>query len=369
LTRYQAEAFIATYDEVKPHMNTDIRVLVSFRGHRKRRRLEKIIGPGATGHLIDLWIFAAISRPSGILDDWDADDIADAANYRGNPQELVEALVDTGWLDRLDDGSFALHNWDERQGWVSGSEERSNKARLLALMRHHGEKAFEIAKEKYGIDPAEYGFDTEPMPDACGAQCDTHAARNAARNADAHAARNAPYPYPSQEKDFASAKSGAAGQPKQKTEENQAANNHNRTPPKSSAPASKPQGKSSIKPKPHYMKTAGQYAQEIKAANQKIDQLSARNGKKFNGHKFTQFWLNKRGHPAAVADTLQGVIDYWDSIEGDPWGYAEKIMATKNGNYWEAENTAEAQALKQMPINEKVRQLIAILFTPTAKPP
>jgi 3-oxoacyl-[acyl-carrier-protein] synthase II len=33
-------------------MNTDIRVLTSFKGHRKRLRLEQVLGKGATGHLL-----------------------------------------------------------------------------------------------------------------------------------------------------------------------------------------------------------------------------------------------------------------------------------------------------------------------------
>ena len=35
-------------------MNSDIRLAVSFRGHRKRKRLRLLLGPGSTDYLIDL---------------------------------------------------------------------------------------------------------------------------------------------------------------------------------------------------------------------------------------------------------------------------------------------------------------------------
>ena len=34
-------------------MNTDIRLAVSFRGHRKRKRLRLLLGPGSTDYLLE----------------------------------------------------------------------------------------------------------------------------------------------------------------------------------------------------------------------------------------------------------------------------------------------------------------------------
>ena len=34
--------------------NTDIRIAVSFRGHRKRRKLRMLLGAGSTDYLVDL---------------------------------------------------------------------------------------------------------------------------------------------------------------------------------------------------------------------------------------------------------------------------------------------------------------------------
>lgn len=51
-------------------MNTDIRLAVPFRGHRKRKRLRLLLGPGSTDYLLDLWIATAMNHPDGILTAW-----------------------------------------------------------------------------------------------------------------------------------------------------------------------------------------------------------------------------------------------------------------------------------------------------------
>jgi hypothetical protein len=115
-------------------MNTDIRLLVSFRGHRKRKRLKLRLGAGSTDYLIDLWLSAAEDRPEGILYDWDETDIALAADWPGEPSELVEALLECKWLD-YDNGTYSLHDWEEHQSWASGAKARSLKAKKAAAAR------------------------------------------------------------------------------------------------------------------------------------------------------------------------------------------------------------------------------------------
>jgi len=164
-------------------MNSDIRVLVSFKGQRKRKRLEMILGPGATGHLIDLWLTAAIDRPDGILSGYDETDIKIAAGWEDDPKKLVKALIDTKWLDKEKDGTFVLHGWQEHQGWCVGANDRSNKARINALIGHHGrEKGLKIAAKQYGINPIDHGYQsaTSTLPET-----------------EQHAKRNAPSPSPS----------------------------------------------------------------------------------------------------------------------------------------------------------------------------
>ena len=116
--------------------NTDIRVLTSFKGHRKRRKLKRLIGPGATDYLIDFWITVALDRPTGDLSGWDECDIADAAGWPEDkdPNELVNALVDCKWLDKTEDG-YHPHNWEVHQAWACNADKRSAKARHASNKR------------------------------------------------------------------------------------------------------------------------------------------------------------------------------------------------------------------------------------------
>lgn len=116
-------------------MNSDIRLAVSFRGHRKRKRLRLLLGPGSTDYLIDLWIATAMTHPSGVLQGMDEIDIALEAGWEGAPKQFVAALVECGFLEKADNGSFALHDWDDHQGYVIHAERRKAQARNAAAAR------------------------------------------------------------------------------------------------------------------------------------------------------------------------------------------------------------------------------------------
>ena len=106
-------------------MNTDIRLLISFKGHRKRKRLKMILGEGYLDYLIDLWLTAAEDRPDGILTGWDEIDIALAAGWEhDNHQKLIDAFMECGFLDKYDE-YYCIHDWDEHQGWACGAKARS----------------------------------------------------------------------------------------------------------------------------------------------------------------------------------------------------------------------------------------------------
>jgi len=117
-------------------MNSDIRLLISFKGHRKRKRLKRTLCHDATDYLIDLWITAAVDRPDGVLTGWDKHDIADAANWPEDkpPETLVNALIDCGWIDEIN-GTYHLHDWKEHQSWACNAQARSSKAKKAAEAR------------------------------------------------------------------------------------------------------------------------------------------------------------------------------------------------------------------------------------------
>lgn len=136
-------------------MNSDIRIPVSFIGHRKRRKLNLMLGvPECAGYLLDLWLNAAMNRPKGVLHDMDAADIALDAGWEGDPDVFVEGLVNCGFLDVDDEGVYVIHDWNVHQGYAQFSEERSEQARNAANVRW--------AKRRAGSGNA------AGMPEQCG---------------------------------------------------------------------------------------------------------------------------------------------------------------------------------------------------------
>ena len=115
-------------------MNTDIRVDVSFRGHRKRRKLRRILGLGSTDYLLDLWIGVAMTKPDGDLAGWTNEDLADEAGWEGDANVFAQALKEAGFLDG-EEGGYSLHDWGDHQPWVVDAPKRSEKGKKAAEAR------------------------------------------------------------------------------------------------------------------------------------------------------------------------------------------------------------------------------------------
>ena len=153
--------------------NTDIRVGLTFPQNPMLKRLMRLIGPGAAYHLISLWVAVAASKPDGILENWDENSIADAANWMGNPKKLVEALEQCDWLHRTETG-YRLHDtWTTEQLWAANADVRAESARKAALT-------------KWGKTDAPRNAPRNASGNASG-----NAPRNASGNASGNAPRNA----------------------------------------------------------------------------------------------------------------------------------------------------------------------------------
>lgn len=92
-----------------------------LRDHPKTKRFARRLGvsvPTAIGHLHCLWWWALDYAPDGDISDYDAEDIADAAMWDGDPQEFLTALIECGpgggpgFVER-DEHGMRLHDWDE----------------------------------------------------------------------------------------------------------------------------------------------------------------------------------------------------------------------------------------------------------------
>lgn len=287
-----------------------------------------ILGPGSTDYLIDLWITVAEDRPDGILSDWDEIDIALAAGWEGEPETLVSALLDSKWLDKSDDGYYHLHDWHDHQGWACGATERQEKARVNALIKHHGrQRGLEIARDKHGIDIRSYGYDlksaTSMLPADTQQDCSTATSMLPAdlQHATGMLRQHAPSPSPSPS-------------PKDKNASSEA-------PP---APVSK----KTVKKNKHFSKQLSEFSdiyKNIKSLCRQLERLPPRSGRRFNPYQWVQVKANQRGHPGAIDQCLKQLLDYWDGIE-TPWGYAESTFLTVNGNWNERDAIKLHEELK-----------------------
>jgi hypothetical protein len=90
------------------------------------------------GHLHLLWYWALDHSDGGDLSKFDADDLADAACWEGDPAEFVAALVECGPKDTEGflNVDWSLHDWDEYGGKYGKRVEAGRKA---AAARWHTE--------------------------------------------------------------------------------------------------------------------------------------------------------------------------------------------------------------------------------------
>lgn len=122
-------------------MNTDIRISTDFFQHPKTVMLEKRLGPKGVLSLIKLWIWAAQTRPDGVLGKKSCEYVAAAAMWKGDCHKFVDILLELELLDEDEDGVLSLHNWGKRQPYATKSEERVEKARKAAAARWEGKRS------------------------------------------------------------------------------------------------------------------------------------------------------------------------------------------------------------------------------------
>lgn len=117
--------------------------------HPKTRKLARLLGvsvPTAVGHLHGLWYWALSYAQDGMIGRYDADEIADAVLWPGDPQQFVEALISSGYADETADGP-ALHDWYDYAGRLMESREtkkeqdRTRKQKQRAMEREKAQES------------------------------------------------------------------------------------------------------------------------------------------------------------------------------------------------------------------------------------
>lgn len=84
--------------------------------NKKTLRLKRLLGIRtyqAVGHLAMLWLWALDNAQDGDLSDFEAEEIAEIADWPGkDPQKLVGALIEAGFID----SDMHLHDWGDYTG-------------------------------------------------------------------------------------------------------------------------------------------------------------------------------------------------------------------------------------------------------------
>ena len=129
-----AKAFIRKQLPAGNQVNSDIRLSIGFFDHPKTVKLKRKLGLEGVEALLRLWMYAAQYRPGGTFTNMDLDDIEIAVRWAGQAGELVKTLLEVRFLERAGD-LYRLHDWIDHNGYASGAEDRSDKARFARLAK------------------------------------------------------------------------------------------------------------------------------------------------------------------------------------------------------------------------------------------
>lgn len=100
--------------------------------HPKTRKLARILSipkTQAIGHLHCLWWWALDYADDGMLDRFDAMDIAIGAEWDDEPDDIVSALIQSGFIDQDEHGILKIHDWEDYAGKLI-SRRRANAKRM-----------------------------------------------------------------------------------------------------------------------------------------------------------------------------------------------------------------------------------------------
>jgi len=111
-------------------MSLYIKLQLNFWSHRKTAKLQSIIGNDALWIMPKLWCYAAANQPDGNFSKYTAAELAIHLGYSGDPQALLQALLDAGFIDQ----DKTLHDWYEYNSFHAVFKERSMKAALASKL-------------------------------------------------------------------------------------------------------------------------------------------------------------------------------------------------------------------------------------------
>lgn len=114
------------------YLNIDL----DFPEHRKTKRLVSTLGRGTEALLLRIWCYLGKYQPEcGRLIGLSPDEIETIAGWRGKAGAMVGAMLQCGWLERGEDGTYQARNWLDHQGHIAAFQ---RKGREMAAKRWAG---------------------------------------------------------------------------------------------------------------------------------------------------------------------------------------------------------------------------------------
>ena len=87
--------------------------------------------------------------------------------------------------------------------------------------------------------------------------------------------------------------------------------------PSSSSPSSSPSPKQSGQAPPHFEFSVGDFLDDILKCCEKISGLSQKIKEAFNPYMWVQVQANNSGHPKAILESLEALVNYWAEVKKD----------------------------------------------------
>jgi hypothetical protein len=95
--------------------------------------------PHTIGNLHLLWYWALDFAPTGDLTRFDPDQLTHDLDLDGaTPEQFIEAMVESGFIDRTEEGSRRLHDWPEYTAKSLRPRFRRNPERWHQVLRSYG---------------------------------------------------------------------------------------------------------------------------------------------------------------------------------------------------------------------------------------
>lgn len=111
--------------------------------HPKTRKLARRLGisiPTVIGHLHLFWWWAMDYAPDGNVTKFEPDDLADAMEWDKEPEQLLDALIDVGFIDQEDDG-LLIHDWFDYAGRLLEKREQNKIRKQRSRAKSGGNKS------------------------------------------------------------------------------------------------------------------------------------------------------------------------------------------------------------------------------------